>query len=161
MEKGLGSVTITGNHLIFNCVVSPGKSEAIHDDLQLMSMSSGVKGTEDAVASNKKTSAINRRRICSSTVYTKDAVIDSSNAKQSELEHILCDSACETERQSKIQTKGKPNNYLVDVSLYKEHLPRKLNSWLYFSGMQFHVLRAIDLSAVHFSSYSFLRELTV
>lgn len=111
MDKGLGSVTITGNHLIFNCVISPGPSKEINDDLQLMSMSSSVKGTQDTVASNK-ISAINRRRMCSSTVYSKDTVIDSSTTKQSELQHILCDSTEKTERPTEIQTKGKPCNHL-------------------------------------------------
>lgn len=114
MEKGLGSVAITGNHLIFNCVVSTDKS----NDLQLTSM---CKASEDAVSSNK-ISAINRRRLCSSSAFVKDTVIDSSG-KRSELEHILCDSDDNQVKTTNSQTKGEHYNH-SDTS--RERRVRKL-----------------------------------
>lgn len=87
MAKGSGHVTITGNDLIFNCVLSGDQSE----HFQLTSTSS-TGATTSATGEGPSTgTVINRRKICTSSAYKSSTNCDSSDTR-GEMEHILCDS---------------------------------------------------------------------
>lgn len=92
MAKGSGSVTITGNDLVFNCVLSTNRDENTVkcNSLQLSATTSNTKSSTNKDIDS--TQMVNRRKICTSSAYNRVGTSGDSSVTQDEMEHILCDS---------------------------------------------------------------------